>query len=83
METIKNVAHISHIFYVKILLYRFGHSAGTQASGTNIHAFGNTVNSDLDLLYIRLPDSVTSSMRVTDFYAEMLTLFAYFALCHL
>lgn len=48
------------------LLNGLSHSAGTQASSTNVHALRDAVNFNSDLFDVGLPHSVGFSVRVAD-----------------
>ena len=62
---------------------RAGHLARTQAACANIDSAGSSVYDRLDLLNIRLPSPVRTSVRVRDLDAELNILAAEFAFSHL
>ncbi len=56
---------------------------GTEASRTDVHMAGRTVNDRFYALYVGLPSSVGATVGVGDFDAERHTLTAKIALCQL
>lgn len=57
--------------------------ARAQTSGANVNVCGSAVNNSLNSLYIGLPGSVGSSVRVRYLYTESNTLSANFTFCHI
>jgi len=59
-----------------------GHLAGAQAASASIYVSGSTVHDCLYALYIGLPGSVGTTMRVRNFNAESYAFAADFTFCH-
>jgi hypothetical protein len=55
---------------------------GTEASGTSIHVARSTVDNGLDPLYIGLPSTVGTSVRVGNLDTESNALATIITLCH-
>ena len=61
---------------------RSGDLTGTHTPGTNIHMAGRTVDDCLHTLYIGLPGTIGTPVRVGNLNTEGYALIAKFALCH-
>ena len=58
------------------------HLVGTEASGTGVHMARSTVDDGLDTLYIGLPSTIGTSVRVGDLNAESHALATIITLSH-
>ena len=56
--------------------------AGTQTSGTNMQRLVGTADYTLNIFYVRVPDTIGSSMGMADIITEMRSLATNITFCH-
>jgi len=71
------------LIYMKLSLYSAGYVAAAHATGANVDMLRCPVHYGLDALYVGLPCTVGTSVRVADLDTKSNTLTAKFTLCHL
>ena len=82
IETRKKLCGFPQSFCSCHMLDRAGNFTGTQAPGTNIHMARRTIDQSLNALYIGLPGTIGTTMRVGNLDTKGNALIAELALSH-